>query len=142
MSWPSCRRRRTSPGRASKPGDVVKTIAGKTIEIYKHRCRRPSRPRRRDRVCPAACQAGGRHRYRDPHGSLLCRSPATRRIAMMGTGEALMDAIRKASEETSERVWRMPLYDECVKEYIKERCGGPEEFGRQDGVPRLLRAIS
>ncbi len=118
-------------GRASKPGDVVKTIAGKTIEIIN-------------------TDAEGRLALADGIGYALRHArPAAvidiatltgacsvalgnEAIAMMGTGEALMDAIRKASEETSERVWRMPLYDE-YKEYIKSDVADLKNSGGKTG---------
>jgi len=39
-------------------------------------------------------------------------------IALMGNGEGLMEKLRHAGEETGERLWRMPLFEE-YKEYIK-----------------------
>jgi leucyl aminopeptidase len=34
-------------GNAQRPGDVTRTMSGKTIEMLNSRCRRPPRPRRR-----------------------------------------------------------------------------------------------
>jgi leucyl aminopeptidase len=39
-------------------------------------------------------------------------------IAMMGNDDTLLKTIKKASDETNERVWQMPLFDE-YGEYIK-----------------------
>ncbi len=39
-------------------------------------------------------------------------------IAMMGNNDPLMSKIKRASEETYEKVWQMPLFDE-YKDYIK-----------------------
>jgi leucyl aminopeptidase len=39
-------------------------------------------------------------------------------VAMMGNDGSLMEKMKRASEETSERVWQMPLFEE-YKDYIK-----------------------
>jgi leucyl aminopeptidase len=33
-------------------------------------------------------------------------------IAMMGNNESLMEAVQRASEDTRERAWKMPLFEE------------------------------
>jgi leucyl aminopeptidase len=67
-------------GSASKPGDVVTAMEGKTIEIM--------------------IALGGEA------------------IAMMGNNESLMEAVQRASEDTRERAWKMPLFEE-YGEHIK-----------------------
>lgn len=106
------------PGsRASKPGDVALTLVGKSIEILN-------------------TDAEGRLALSDALGYATKRlnpmavvDMATltgacsvalggEAMAMMGNDEPLMERIKKASEETFERAWQMPLYDEYA-EYIK-----------------------
>jgi leucyl aminopeptidase len=103
-------------GRASKPGDVVRSITGKTIEILN-------------------TDAEGRLALADALGYAKRFNPSAiidiatltgacaialgdEAMAMMGTSEKVMDRLRAASEETGEKVWQMPLFDE-YKDYIK-----------------------
>ena len=102
-------------GSASKPGDVVKTIDGKTIEII-------------------STDAEGRLALADAIGYSKKLRPAAiidiatltgacsialgnEAIAMFDNNDKLSDKMKKASDETGERVWQMPLYDE-YKDYI------------------------
>jgi leucyl aminopeptidase len=103
-------------GSASKPGDVVKTVSGKTVEII-------------------STDAEGRLALADAIGYAQRLRPeaiidiatltgacsialGNEAIAMMGNDEALLSKIKVASDETNERVWQMPLFDE-YGEYIK-----------------------
>jgi len=103
-------------GSASKPGDVVRTIEGKTIEII-------------------STDAEGRLVLADAIGFVKKHKPSAiidiatltgacsialgnEAMAMMGNNDALMKKMKKASEETAEKVWQMPLFDE-YKDYIK-----------------------
>jgi len=103
-------------GKASKPGDVVRSITGKTIEILN-------------------TDAEGRLALADALGYAKRFNPSAiidiatltgacsialgdEAMAMMGTSEKVMDRLRAASEETGEKVWQMPLFDE-YKDYIK-----------------------
>lgn len=103
-------------GSASKPGDIVRTITGKTVEIIN-------------------TDAEGRLALADAIGYANQSSPraiidiatltgacsialGNEAIAMMGNNEELIKAVQEAAEDTHERVWRMPLYDE-YKEYIE-----------------------
>jgi leucyl aminopeptidase len=103
-------------GSASRPGDVARSIGGKTIEIVN-------------------TDAEGRLALADAIGYVKRFKPeaiidiatltgacsvalGNEAMAMMGNDERLIEAMGKAAEETSERVWRMPLYDE-YREYIE-----------------------
>jgi leucyl aminopeptidase len=103
-------------GRASKPGDVVSTIEGKTVEIIN-------------------TDAEGRLALADAIGYAKKFKPSAiidiatltgacsialgnEAIALFGNDESLINKIKKASEETAEKVWQMPLYDE-YRDYIK-----------------------
>lgn len=103
-------------GSASKPGDVVGTVSGKTVEIVN-------------------TDAEGRLALADAIGYARRFKPSAivdvatltgacsvalgnEAIAMMGNDEGLIEKIKAASEETAERVWRMPLYEE-YGEYIE-----------------------
>lgn len=54
-------------------------------------------------------------------------------IAMMGSDAALMENLKEASVETYERVWQMPLYDEC-KEYLKSDIADMKNAGGRTGA--------
>lgn len=103
-------------GSASKPGDVVRTMRGKSIEIV-------------------STDAEGRLAIADSIEYVKRFKPSAiidiatltgacsiafgnEAIAMMGNNESLMEKMKKASEGTYERVWQMPLFEE-YKEYIK-----------------------
>ena len=103
-------------GSASKPGDVVKAMGGRSIEIV-------------------STDAEGRLTIADAIDYVKKFKPCAiidiatltgacsiafgnEAIAMMGNNEQLMEKMRKASEETAERVWQMPLFEE-YKDYIK-----------------------
>jgi leucyl aminopeptidase len=104
-------------GSASRPGDVVKTITGKTVEII-------------------STDAEGRLTLADAIGyAVKYKAPASiidiatltgacnvafgnEAIAMMGNDQQLMDKLRMSSEEVYERVWQMPLFEE-YGDYLK-----------------------
>ena len=46
-------------GTAQRPGDIVRSMSGQTIEVLEHRRRRPARPRRCAVVLPGPLQADG-----------------------------------------------------------------------------------
>lgn len=118
-------------GNATRPGDVVTAITGKTIEILN-------------------TDAEGRLVLADAIGYAIKHyKPAVvidmatltgacsialgnEAIAMMGNDEALMDALKKASKETYERVWQMPLYEE-YKDYLKSDIADIKNIGGRTG---------
>ena len=117
-------------GSASKPGDIVRTITGKTVEIIN-------------------TDAEGRLALADAIGYANRSNPraiidvatltgacsialGNEAIAMMGNDERLINAIKEASEDTHERVWRMPLYDE-YKEYMESDAADLKNSGGRSG---------
>jgi leucyl aminopeptidase len=108
-------------GRAYKPGDILKSLSGRTIEVI-------------------TTDAEGRLILADALTYALRYKPAAvidlatltgacivalgdHVIGMMGTGEALKSDIRAAAEMTGERVWELPLwedYDELIKSDIAD----------------------
>ncbi len=117
-------------GSASKPGDVVRTLEGRTIEII-------------------STDAEGRLALADAIGYVKKFKPAAiidiatltgacsiafgnEAIAMMGNDDSLMAKLKKASEETAERVWQMPLFDE-YREYIKSDIADLKNSGGRSG---------
>ena len=103
-------------GSASKPGDVVKTVSGKTVEIISTDAEGRlaladaigyARKLRPEAIIDIATLTGA--------CSIALGNEA---IAMMGNDDRLLDKIKIASDETNEKVWHMPLFDE-YGEYIK-----------------------
>jgi leucyl aminopeptidase len=118
-------------GAATRPGDIVTAITGKTVEIIN-------------------TDAEGRLILADALGYVIkhfkpkavidiatltgaCSiALGNEAIAMMGNDQSLMDALKKASDETYERVWQMPLYDE-YKEYLKSDAADLKNVGGRNG---------
>ncbi|MBV6342228.1 leucyl aminopeptidase [Candidatus Magnetobacterium casense] len=118
-------------GKATRPGDIVKAITGKTIEILN-------------------TDAEGRLALADALGYVIkhykpkevidmatltgaCSVAfGNEAIAMMGNNDDLMDRLKKASAETYERVWQMPLYEE-YKEYLKSDTADIKNIGGREG---------
>ncbi len=108
-------------GAASKPGDVVKAINGKTIEII-------------------STDAEGRMTLADALGYAKRYKPkaiidiatltgacsialGNEAIAIMGNSRGLIDKMIKSGHNTYERVWEMPLFEEykdCLKSDIAD----------------------
>ncbi|MBF0538563.1 MAG: leucyl aminopeptidase [Nitrospirae bacterium] len=118
-------------GKATRPGDIVKAITGKTIEILN-------------------TDAEGRLVLADALGYVIkhykprevidmatltgaCSVAfGNEAIAMMGNNDDLMARLKKASDETYERVWQMPLYEE-YKEYLKSDIADIKNIGGREG---------
>jgi leucyl aminopeptidase len=101
---------------ATKPGDIVRTIDGKTIEII-------------------STDAEGRMTLADAIGYSKRFKPkviidiatltgacsialGNEAIAMTGNDKDIIDKLKESGNNTYERVWEMPLFEE-YKEYIK-----------------------
>ena len=106
---------------AQRPGDVVKTYGGKTIEILNTDAE--------GRLVLA--DALGYATQYDPKAVIdlatLTGAVVTAlghfACGMLGTDDDLMDKIQAAAEKTHERVWRLPLwddYDELIKSDVAD----------------------
>ncbi len=117
-------------GSAVKPGDVVRSVSGKTIEI-------------------ANTDAEGRLAVADaieyakrfkPRAIIdiatltgACAIAFGGEVAaMMGNDRKLLDDLRKAGEETYERVWELPLFEE-YKDYLKSDIADIRNIGNRIG---------
>jgi leucyl aminopeptidase len=117
-------------GSASKPGDVVRSVGGKTVEII-------------------STDAEGRLVLADAIGYVKKFKPGgiidvatltgacsvalgNEAIAMMGNDSGLMGRLKAAGEEVYERVWQMPLYEEYL-EYIKSDVADLKNSGGKAG---------
>jgi len=116
-------------GEAYKPGDVVKSMSGQTIEIVN------TDAEGRMILCDALHYA---QRYRPASVIDLATLTGACVVAlgsvasgMMGNDEGLKKAIRSAGDKCGERVWELPLweeYGELIKSDIADmkNAGGPE----------------
>jgi leucyl aminopeptidase len=119
-------------GSASRPGDVVKTITGKTVEIISTDA---------EGRLTLADAIGYAIKYKKPSAVIdmatltgACSMAfGNEAIAMMGTDAELMDRLKAASEEVYERVWPMPLFDE-YKEYLKSDIADIKNVGGRKGA--------
>ena len=117
-------------GTASKPGDVVKTACGKSVEIIN------TDAEGRLVMADAICYAG---RFK-PRAVIdiatltgACSvALGSEAIAMMGNDKELLDAFRRAGESTYERVWQMPLFEE-YNEYLKIDIADIKNVGGRSG---------
>ena len=117
-------------GRAVKPGDVLKTISGKTIEIDN-------------------TDAEGRLILADALGYARRLKPAaivdlatltgacvvalgSHAAGMLGNDEELKERVLKAGDETGERVWPLPLWPE-YRDQIKSAVADMKNTGGRAG---------
>jgi leucyl aminopeptidase len=117
-------------GCATRPGDVVRSMSGKTVEIVN-------------------TDAEGRLALADALTYAKRFNPAAvidiatltgacavafggEAVAMMGNDRRLLDAISKSGENTYERVWEMPLFEE-YKEYLKSDIADMRNVGTRIG---------
>ncbi len=131
-------------GSASRPGDVVGTITGKTVEIISTDA---------EGRLTLADAIGYAIKYIKP-GAIIDIATLTgacslafgnEAIAMMGTDAGLMDRIRGASEEAYERAWPMPLFEE-YRDYLKSDIADMKNVGGRKGAlsssARFLREFA
>lgn len=117
-------------GSATKPGDVVRSMTGTTVEVI-------------------STDAEGRMVIADAMGYARKMKPramvdiatltgacsialGNEAIAMMGNDRALIRRMEDASGRTYERVWEMPLFEE-YKDYIKSDVADLKNAGGRNG---------
>ncbi len=95
---------------AYRPGDIVKTLSGKTIEVLN------TDAEGRIILSDALFYAQRYHPQAIVELSTLTGAIiialGSHATGMMGTDQALMDRLSKAGEITAERVWQLPLWEE------------------------------
>jgi leucyl aminopeptidase len=117
-------------GSATKPGDVVRSFEGKTIEIVN------TDAEGRMTLVDAIGYAKKFRPYAIIDIATLTGACSIAlgdgAMAMMGNEVQLMDKIRRAGDITYERVWRMPLFEE-YKEYLKSDIADLKNTGGRTG---------
>lgn len=116
---------------ATKPGDIVRSLDKKTIEIIN-------------------TDAEGRLILADAIGYAKRFKPyavidiatltgacsialGNEAIAMMGNNRALLNRMKRSAQHTDERVWEMPLYEE-YREYLKSDVADIKNLGSKTGA--------
>ncbi|MDQ6774480.1 MAG: leucyl aminopeptidase [Candidatus Dormibacteraeota bacterium] len=115
---------------AFRPGDIVTTLSGKTIEVLNtdaegrivladglHYAQR-YKP---DAVIDLATLTGAIIVALGPHA-----------IGMMGTSQDLADKVSQAGETSGERVWQLPLWDE-YRDMVKSEVADLKNLGGRAG---------
>jgi len=127
-------------GRAYKPGDVLRTMSGQTIEILN-------------------TDAEGRLILSDALAYACKYKPAVivdiatltgacgialgqEAIGMLGTDEKLKQKIRAAGEKTGERVWELPLWEEYYEQIKSDIADMKNTGGRLGGVITAAALLS
>jgi leucyl aminopeptidase len=120
-------------GRATKPGDVLRMYAGKTVEVINTDAE--------GRLILADALAYGRERHA-PRAMLdaatltgaVVMALGHHAIGVMGTDDAVVDAVLEAGERTGERGWRLPLWDPYRKQLDSEVADLKNVGGRPAGA--------
>jgi leucyl aminopeptidase len=117
-------------GRAMKPGDIVKTLSGKTVEVQNT-----------DAEGRLILADGLAYAMRYKPGILIDIATLTGAcvvalgqfaIGMFGTDQALKEQVRKAGQTAGERVWEMPLWEEYF-EQLKSDVADMRNIGGRGG---------
>lgn len=118
-------------GRALRPGDVVTSLSGKTIEIISTDAE--------GRLIVADAMTYARRHFSP--AAIIDIATLTgacsialgqEAIAMMGNDSRLMQRLQRAGAATYERVWEMPLYDE-LREHLKSDVADIKNAGGRKG---------
>ena len=117
-------------GRAMKPGDVVTTLSGKTVEVQNT-----------DAEGRLILADGLAYAMRYKPAALIDIATLTGAcvvalgqfaIGMFGTDQALKEQIRKSGQKAGERVWEMPLWEEYF-EQLKSDVADMRNIGGRGG---------
>ncbi|OGW30771.1 MAG: hypothetical protein A2X54_05535 [Nitrospirae bacterium GWF2_44_13] len=118
-------------GSATKPGDIARSITGKTVEIINTDAE--GRLILADAIGYAIKHFGPKAIIDIATLTGACSvALGNEAIAMMGNDRKLIDNIKKSAERTCERVWEMPLFDE-YKEYLKSDIADIKNTGGKNG---------
>jgi leucyl aminopeptidase len=120
-------------GTAYRPGDVVRAMSGKTIEVVNTDAE--------GRVVLADALHFARSEYEPDAMIDLATLTGACVVALghwcsglLGNDESLVERVRRAGEATAERVWPLPLWDEH-KQHVKSRVADlKNSAGREAGA--------
>lgn len=117
-------------GTATKPGDVVTSLSGKTIEII-------NTDAEGRLIISDAIEYAKRFKPRAIIDIATLTGACSiafgnEAVAMMGNDRKLLDVLKKSGEMTYERVWEMPLFEE-YDEYLKSDIADIKNIGGRNG---------
>jgi leucyl aminopeptidase len=117
-------------GSAMKPGDVVKTLSGKTVEVI-------NTDAEGRLILADALTYATRYRPTAIVDLATLTGACTvalgyHAIGLLGNHTGLLDAIKKAAQTTGERVWELPLWEEYY-EQIKSDVADIKNVGGRGG---------
>jgi leucyl aminopeptidase len=121
-------------GRALKPGDVVRGLAGKTVEINNT-----------DAEGRLVLADGLAFAVREGATELIDLATLTgscvialgdHTAGLMGNHQPLMDRILRAGAEAGEQIWQLPMYDEFLEAMRGDISDLKNSGGRQAGAER------
>lgn len=119
-------------GRAMKPGDVLRTLSGKTIEMLNADAE--GRLILADAVCLAA-REGARWIVDLATLTGACVVALGRHAAgLLGSDAALVEAVRAAGADCGERCWELPVFPEYREQYRSDVADIKNVGGRWAGA--------
>jgi leucyl aminopeptidase len=119
-------------GEAIKPGDIIRAMSGKTVEVINTDAE--GRLVLADALCYAAA-------YLKPErmidlatltGAVVVALGA-HASGMMGTDEEMMAILKDAGDQTAERVWQLPLFEDYSKQLKSDFADIKNVGGREAG---------
>jgi leucyl aminopeptidase len=118
-------------GKAVKPGDVIRTLAGKTVEVINTDAE--------GRLILADALAWGARL--EPAAMVDCATLTgavliglgRHAAAVLGNDDALVEEIRAAGERSGERCWPLPLWPEYAKQLESDTADLMNVGGREGG---------
>jgi leucyl aminopeptidase len=119
-------------GNAIKPGDILRSMSGKTVEVINTDAE--------GRLILADALAYAVEKFKPAHVIDLATLTGAvvvalghHAIGMMGTDEAMMERLRTAGEQSAERVWPLPLFEEYSKQIKSDFADIKNTGGREAG---------
>ncbi len=125
---------------AFKPGDVIRTLDGKTVEI--------TNTDAEGRVVLADCLAYAQRYRPDAVVDVATLTGAAvvalgyHAAAILGNDRALIDALIRAGARAGERIWELPLYEEFVEAMRSEVADLKNSGGRYGGAQKGAAFLS
>lgn len=119
-------------GRATKPGDIVRSLSGKTIEVI-------NTDAEGRLILADALAYAQRYKPRAIVDAATLTGACVialghHAVGLMGNDEALIEEVRAAGERTGERCWPLPLWDEYRSQLDSEYADLKNTGGRPAGT--------
>jgi leucyl aminopeptidase len=125
---------------AFKPGDIIRTLDGKTVEI--------TNTDAEGRVVLADCLAYAQRYRPDAVVDIATLTGAAvvalgyHAAAVLGNDRALVDALLRAGDQAGERIWELPLYEEFLEAMRSDVADLKNSGGRYGGAQKGAAFLS